>query len=178
MNIRVATSLKSLLVISAALLAAACVEQSPLEPARESAIRPQAASGEGVFATLRIVTARYHNLQHAIDDGFVLLHPCEERGDEEPVGAVYANIDRVLDGVIDPAVPDALIYEPSKDGKLKLVGVELAQPYAFAPTAPQFMGQTFQPEDEFGVWALHIWVWRENPEGMFAEANPRVSCDS
>ena len=178
MNTRVANSLKSLLVISAALLAAACADQSPLEPALESTIRVQAASNEDVFATLRRVTARYHNIDAAIADGFVLLHPCEERGDEGPVGAVYAHFGRVLDGVIDPELPDALIYEPSQAGEAKLVGVEFAQPYPFAPTAPQFMGQSFQPEDEFGVWALHVWVWRHNPEGMFAETNPRVSCDS
>jgi hypothetical protein len=26
------------------------------------------------------------------------------------------------------------------------------------------------------VYALHVWVWRHNPEGLFAETNPRVSC--
>jgi hypothetical protein len=130
------------------------------------------------LATLKRVTARYHDLDAALADGFVLLHPCEERGDEEPVGAVYAHFGRVLDGVISAELPDALIYEPSENGKLKLVGVELAQPYPFAAEAPEFLGQTFQPEDEFGVWALHIWVWRNNPEGMFAESNPRVTCAS
>ena len=43
-------------------------------------------------------------------------------------------------------------------------------------TPPQFLGATFQSEDEFGVFALHAWVWRSNPEGLFAETNPRVSC--
>jgi len=26
------------------------------------------------------------------------------------------------------------------------------------------------------VFALHTWVWRSNPEALFAETNPRVSC--
>lgn len=160
-------------------LTGACADQSAVAP--EDALQLQMAkssAGEtaNVFATLRRVTARYHNIDAALADGFVLLHPCEVRGDEGPVGAVYAHFGRVLDGVIDPALPDALIYEPSANGMLKLVGVEFAQPYPFAPQAPTFLGETFQAEDEFGVWALHVWVWRHNPEGMFAESNPGVTC--
>lgn len=26
------------------------------------------------------------------------------------------------------------------------------------------------------VFALHAWIWLDNPAGMFAETNPRVSC--
>jgi len=28
------------------------------------------------------------------------------------------------------------------------------------------------------VFGLHVWVWRHNPEGMFATTNPNVSCDA
>ncbi|HSL68614.1 MAG TPA: hypothetical protein VK864_00165, partial [Longimicrobiales bacterium] len=135
---------------------------------------------KGAIATLQRATARYHNLNVAIDDGFVLLHPCEERPGEGPVGIVYVNMERLVDGVIDPETPDALIYEPVANGQPRLVGVEFALPYALwsAPEPPAFLGAAFQPEDEFGVWALHVWVWRMNPEGLFAESNPRVSCDA
>ena len=167
------------LTLSTLLALAACHEQ-PTALEERLAQSPQmavssAADNRGL-ATLRRVTARYHNLDTALADGFVLLHPCEERGDEEPVGAVYAHFGRVLDGVISAELPDALVYEPGRNGQARLVAVELAQPYAFAPEAPTFMGATFQEEDEFGVWALHVWVWRDNPDGMFAAANPRVSC--
>jgi hypothetical protein len=84
------------------------------------------------------------------------------------------NFTRILDGQIDPSTPDALIYEPHEDG-LKLVGVEFAVLDA-GQDAPKFMGATFQREDEFGVFGLHVWVWRDNPNGLFAETNPRVSC--
>ena len=58
------------------------------------------------------------------------------------------------------------------------VGVEFAIPYTLwtEPQPPQFLGAPFQPEDEFGVFALHAWVWRQNPNGLFTETNPRVSC--
>jgi hypothetical protein len=162
----------------------ACADQEPLAPeaapvAEAKADVPASADLQTALATLRRATARYHELDAALADGFVLLHPCEERPGEGPVGAVYLDPTR-LDGVIDPSQPEALVYEPAGNGRFKLVAAEFAVPYVAWTEAdpPEFMGATFQPEDEFGVWALHAWIWRHNPEGMFAEANPRVSCDA
>ena len=173
---------------AAATLMAACAAEAPLAPERPATtsmelarLRPADtranATGAGALATLRRATARYHDLNAATDDGFVFLHGCESRPDEGPVGAVYVHPGR-LDGVIDPGEPEALIYEPGENGRARLVGVELAVPYVAWTNAqpPEFLGATFQPEDEFGVWGLHIWLWRKNPEGLFAESNPRVSC--
>lgn len=169
-------------VVVAAAALTACADEEPFMPETQATAAPGFARSviaetNQALATLRRVTARYHRLEAALADGFVLLHPCEERPGEGPVGAVYVHFDRLLDGVIDPETPDALIYEPSKKGE-KLVGVEFAIPYALwnEPNPPEFLGAQFQPEDEFDVFALHVWVWRHNPEGMFAESNPNVSC--
>jgi len=174
---------RSLTGVAAATLFAACADSAPLAPSNFGPTKVQAAAlprtdTDGAIATLQRVTARYHRLSVAKDDGFVLLHPCEARGDEGPVGTVYVNIARLLDGVIDPESPDALIYEPTRGGDFRLVGVEFAVPKALWTGAelPRFLGATFQSEDEFGVYALHAWVWRNNPKGLFAETNPRVSC--
>ncbi len=159
---------------------AACATEAPVAPEsptlRTANTRADTEAARAL-ATLRAATARYHNLKAATDDGFVFLHGCESRPDEGPVGAVYVHPGR-LDGVIDPALPEALIYEPRENGGARLVGVELAVPYVAWTNAqpPEFLGATFQPEDEFGVWGLHVWLWRQNPEGLFAESNPRVSC--
>jgi hypothetical protein len=171
---------QSLVIIAAAGIVAACADDTTLAPASGTPAQVRGTTVDAAIATLRRVTARYQDLNVAIADGFVLLHPCEERPDEGPVGTVYVHMDRLLDGVIDPESPDALIYEPKKHGRHKLVGVEFAMPYALwnEPTPPQFLGETFQPEDEFGVYALHIWIWRNNPEGLFAESNPHVTCDA
>jgi hypothetical protein len=156
-----------------------CADEAPLEPAGtppQFAMAPVAEEAVAI-ATLRRATARYHNVDTAIEEGFILVHPCEERPGEGPVGLLYANLDRVADGIIDPRLPEGLIYEPTANGRLRLVGVELAVPYANPIQAPpQFLGVTFQPEDEFQVFGLHVWVWRHNPEGMFASSNPNVSC--
>ncbi|HJU75812.1 MAG TPA: hypothetical protein VJ717_18860 [Gemmatimonadaceae bacterium] len=173
------TSLASLF---AAALFAGCAD-APVGPNLPPAMPVQFATlpgtdTDGAIATLQRVTARYHNLDVATADGFVLLHPCESRPGEGPVGIVYVNFARLLDGLVDPASPDALIYEPTRNGRERLVGVEFAIPYPLwtQQTPPQFLGATFQREDEFGVFALHVWVWRHNPDGLFAEANPNVSC--
>jgi hypothetical protein len=169
-----------LFVAAFALALGACAEDTVAPDAMDAA--PQFALGpqtemNRALATLRRVTAAYHDIQAAFDDGFVLLHPCEERPDEGPVGTVYVHMDRLLDGVIDPELPDALIYEPTKNGRAAgRRRVRRAVRMWNAPEPPEFLGNVFQPEDEFGVYALHVWVWRNNPEGMFAESNPHVTC--
>lgn len=174
---------RSLVIVAVAAVSAGCAEKGPLAPDRQPALSTgivplSAGQTDWAIATIRGATKRYQDLGAALDDGFVLLHDCETRPDEGPVGTVYVNFSRVLDGVIDPAMPDALIYEPDRKGHLTLVGAEFAIAYAMwtDPQPPQFMGTTFQREDEFGVFALHAWVWRQNPNGLFAETNPRVSC--
>jgi hypothetical protein len=176
------------LAIAAVVLVGACADRAPLAPseppaARVPSIALDATRGHGpdaarALATMAQATARYHDLDAAVADGFVFLHGCETRGDEGPVGIVYVHFGRLTDGVIDAARPEGLIYEPRSNGKPKLIGVELAMPYPLwsAPQPPTFLGQSFQTEDEFGVWGLHVWLWSQNPEGLFAESNPRVSC--
>jgi hypothetical protein len=176
-----------LALVAAAVLLAACADSTPSEPAAGSlpAVAVQAMQGQSPAAVRALTamaqaTTRYHDLDAAIADGFVFLHGCEVRGDEGPVGIVYIHMGRLTDGVLDPANPDGLIYEPRTNGKPKLIGVELATPYTLWTGAqpPTFLGQSFQSEDEFGVWGLHVWLWTANPEGLFAESHPRVACGS
>ena len=175
--------LGQLIVLGAsAALFAACADEPPFAPGRYGPAKVQRSTlgrtdTNLAIATLRRVTGRYHDVNNAIADGFVLLHPCEDRPEEGPVGTVYVHMGRALDGRIDPELPDALIYEPHREA-LQLVGVEFAIPKALwtEQSPPQFLGATFQSEDEFGVYGLHVWVWRDNPDGLFAETNPRVSC--
>ena len=174
---------RPLALVAITVVLGACADGTPVAPDAQSVMSArigaaQSAENANPIATIRRVTARYHDLDAALADGFVFLHGCEVRGDEGPVGELYVHFARLLDGVIDPASPDALLYQPMKNGSRKLIGVELAIPYPMwtAPQPPQFMGAEFQREDEFGVWGLHVWAWNANPEGMFAEANPNVSC--
>lgn len=178
-----AISWRLALILSLAPILWGCADGTSLAPERPSPAVPHAAltlsaTENDALATLRRATARYHNLDAALADGFVFLHGCEVRSDEGPVGTVYVNMQRLLDGVIDPSLPDGLIYEPRTNAPPRLVAVELAVPYALwaGSQPPTFLGATFQHEDEFGVFGLHVWIWRDNPNGLFAEVNPNVSC--
>ena len=176
---------RPLAIAAACVLFVACADSVPVAPDWQHAMTAQLtalspAQENGAIATLRRATARYHDLNAATADGFVFLHGCEVRPEEGTVAIVYVHMRRLLDGAIDPSLPDGLIYEPRRNGNPRLVGVELAVPYPLwtKPQPPTINGATFQREDEFGVFGLHVWLWRNNPEGLFAESNPNVSCDA
>ena len=59
-----------------------------------------------------------------------------------------------------------------------VVGVEYVVPFTAwtSPTPPTLYGESFQRNETFQVWALHAWIWKENPRGTFASWNPSVSC--
>ena len=106
-----------------------------------------------------------------------------------PAGAMgihYVNGDLVGDHTVDPAHPEAVIYEPEKNGQLRLVGLEYvtikADWDAYHSSPPTLFGQPFNvtpSPNRYGLppfYSLHAWIWKNNPEGMFAMWNPDVSC--
>jgi hypothetical protein len=106
------------------------------------------------------------------------LTDCMSNGDLGAMGVHFGNTD-LIDGTVDATHPEILIYEPGVGGEMSLVGVEFVVPFAIVPktsTAPTLFGQTFIPDDVFGLWTLHVWTQRANPSGLFARWNPRVHC--
>src|SRR5688572_16868444 len=79
------------------------------------------------------------------------------------------------EGLVDDKVellrPELVMYEPQPNGTLQLVGVDYVVPLGASEQAPTLLGQEFVAIDALGVWALHIWAWRPNPDGMFAMFN-------
>jgi hypothetical protein len=49
-----------------------------------------------------------------------------------------------------------------------------ARSHSAAP--PRLFGQDFKVNAAFGIWALHAWVWKDNPSDIFADWNPVVTC--
>ena len=130
------------------------------------------------LARAKAATARYNLPAAARAAGFVAEHECvyDEAGG---MGVHWINESR-FDGLVDPAEPEVLLYEPGGHGRPdRLVGVEYV---AVAPVGapPTLFGQRFAQGPEVGdglaVHALHVWLWRSNPAGMFAATNPRVHC--
>jgi hypothetical protein len=78
------------------------------------------------------------------------------------------------------------IYE-QKGGRLRLLGVEfLVIADAWNAThagPPVLMGQHFHyvgSPNRYGLpafYELHVWAWRDNPNGMFVDWNTAVSCE-
>ncbi|MDO6391852.1 hypothetical protein Q4E40_17070 [Pontibacter sp. BT731] len=147
--------------------------------------RPNSALHNKVLADIRSATARYHRVEEAMEDGYVPFSPCVSHPVLGGMGYHYVN-PLLLDGVLDPSQPEALLYEPQKNGRLKLVGVEFiirADEWGQS-TTPMLGDQIFDvyinsPTNPlpFDNYQLHAWVWKHNPSGMHFPFNPTVSCD-
>ena len=164
----------------------ACADTTPVAPDRETTAAPQLATRSDpeseAVATLRNATRDYRDLDAALADGFTSVRMlCVERPGGA-LGTVYMNMTRAFDGVLYPEVPDGLIYEPSVGGRPKLVGVLMAHAYRYGELEKpyQFLGTPLAPILEgninAAIHAVAVWVWRDNPNGLTAPENPRVSC--
>lgn len=89
--------------------------------------------------------------------------------------------------------PSILIYEPQQDGSLQLVAVEnlvfiRAWEAAGNLQPPSYQGVPYDlmrddpatPADEAHMFEphydRHVWLYRENPNGVFAQYNPNATC--
>jgi hypothetical protein len=135
---------------------------------------------------VRQATAQFKDVRKAEKAEYGLLHGCVSGPQEGAMGVHFANGKLVGDGKLDVRHPEALLYEP-KNGKLQLVGVEyivFAEAWDAANKAPPvLMGQLFNyvgAPNRFRIpafYELHVWAWKDNPSGVFADWNPRVSCE-
>jgi hypothetical protein len=92
----------------------------------------------------------------------------------------------VGDGDVDASTPEAVVYEPEKNGQMRLVALEYvvlqADWNAKHSSPPSLFGQEFNftpagnRYDLPPFYSLHAWIWKHNPTGMFSMFNPEVSC--
>ncbi len=82
----------------------------------------------------------------------------------------------LIDAVPRVEEPEILMYEPQADGSLQFVGVEYVVPLSASATPPSLYRLQFHRNEAFQLWVLHVWLYRENPSGMFSDWNPTVSC--
>ena len=108
-----------------------------------------------------------------------VISPCVE----SPMGGMgyhVANMDELANKPFSVSLlrPEVLLYAPTADGSMEFLGVEYIVPYTpeNASTPPSILGQEFQYNPQQGIWALHVWIARHNPAGIFAPFNPTVSC--
>jgi hypothetical protein len=145
-----------------------------------AASRASAASVQTDLATLRRVTAPFHDFEQATAAGWsVQITACMTDPTAGGMGFHYGNV-ALIDGSVAVDQPELLLYEPEQNGRLSLVAVEYIIPYTAhsrSATPPVLFGQEFQQNDTFQLWGLHAWVWKHNPSGMFASWNPQVTCE-
>ncbi len=134
---------------------------------------------------VRAATASFRDPNAAIAAGWVPQSSCVSGPQQGAMGVHFVNEALVADGKLDPERPEALVYEV-RGSHARLVGVEFIVPvelwHAANPAPPALMGQLFHhvgSPNRYGAppfYELHVWAWRLNPSGMFADWNPHVTC--
>lgn len=149
----------------------------------------------GEMSSVRSALDKYRDPMVAVRDGYFSTVACVDFPQGGVDGTVSfkpgamgvhflntANIGPVL----DPAKPQVLIYEPSGDS-LRLVAAEWFVPAQLVTDGkvPSVLGQQLvgpmeghppiMPK-ELVHYDLHVWLWRDNPNGMFATTNTGVKC--
>lgn len=145
--------------------------------AGSSAADPAARDDDGVSA-VRQATEQFHDVDVAIAHGYRPAGGCLPG-----MGFHYVHPELAGDGQLVPTRPEVLLYAPAPDDELVLVGVE----YFIAEQAvrgqhPRVLGRPLEgPMDGHGGpmprhYDLHLWAWRDNPNGVATAWNPDVSC--
>jgi len=159
------------------------VSQIPvLVSAQEHSEVELSAEAYATIADVRSAIADFRDIDTAIEAGYGIFQGCFKNDDVGGMGQHYVNGELAGDDVADPLNPEALVYEPQEDGSLILVALEylIFDDNWNSDAPPTLFGQDFHLKTDIPetppVWALHLWLWTHNPEGMFADYNPTVFC--
>jgi hypothetical protein len=148
------------------------------------------------LAQVRRVTARFHDLDAALEAGYELgwvngsgvriITGCVAHPTAGAMGYHYFNKELMDDLVVEALEPEVLVYAPGPDGERKLVAVEWVvrgpnsnPPGVTPPPVPTVLGMEMHilvPPPGPAFYLMHAWVWKPNPAGMFEDFNPKVSC--
>jgi hypothetical protein len=143
-----------------------------------------AVARQDVLSKVHDVTARFDSIQQAKKAGYVPFYVCTEQPGVGTMGQHYVNFDLVGDPTVDPLKPEALVYEPQRNGGYKLVALEWVRVGPVTNPAPTVLGHTMlhvasgnrygiEPD---GFYERHYWLYKPNPAGDFSDWNPNVSC--
>src|SRR5215208_4634938 len=150
---------------------------------------PAAAAQSGLDAA-RAGTAGFHQLARAQAAGYGLLTDAAGIACiDNPAGGMgvhYVNGALVGDDKVNAATPELVVYEPTENGRLRLVAAEYVVFQdawdAKHDSAPELFGQEFElveAGNRYGLppfYELHAWLWKHNPAGFFDDWNPKVTC--
>ena len=171
------------LAVAGPLLAA---DKPAADPHREHAAHLAQTSPAKLVQLVRDATQQFVDVNAATAVGYKSMFGCVSGPDHGAMGFHYVNGPYVGDGAIDVTKPEALIYE-LWEGEMRLLGVEFIVDAATwmktHDSPPVLEGQAFQfvsSPNRYGLPAffeLHVWAWRDNPDGAFVDWNRQVTCE-
>jgi hypothetical protein len=135
---------------------------------------------------VRQATERFRDVNDALAAGYVQNGGCVSGPEQGAMGVHFAK-PPLFDGTVDVEQPEVLVYEP-RNGRLHLVAAEYVVPApAWDPVhdpfdKPHLMGHMYHfvpANNRYGpepFYELHVWAWKDNPHGSFADWNPRATC--
>ena len=148
----------------------------------------QQSKASALLTIVRNATERFKDVSVAEAAGYSLQFGCVSGDTEGAMGLHFVNSDLLNSGIIDATHPQIVIYEALPNGSLRLIGADylvLADMWNQNHSSPpDLMGQWFHLFDSpnrFGLpafYTLHVWAWKENPNGAFVNWHPNVSCQS
>ena len=184
-------------LLAALALSSVCTLQALAQTEHSRPGQPQqqelSAEQSQLLSIVRDSTERFKNITVAQNEQYSLLFGCVTGPDSGAMGLHFVkqefleNPPMLPNGEIDPTRPQIVIYEPVSGGGLRLIGADyllFADPWdkAHPGHTPQLMGQLFhyfESPNRFGLpafYTLHVWAWKENPNGAFVNWHPEVSC--
>lgn len=136
---------------------------------------------------VRQATRGFRDVDEATPAGYGSAGSCVSGPETGAMGVHYPNGALVEDPALNPDQPEILMYE-QRGGRLHLLGVEYlviadAWNAAHPEGPPVLLGQHFNfvnSPNRYGLpafYELHVWAWKNNPLGTFADFNPNVSCE-
>ena len=128
---------------------------------------------------VRAITQSYTVHSNGVAAGWATdLSGCVAHPTEGGMGHHFGRLE-YIDGRINHLEPQVLLYAPDANGTMELLGVEYLIPFAIHSEdkePPTLFGQNYHKNQQIEMWALHLWSEKENPNGMFYDWNPDVSC--
>ncbi len=135
-------------------------------------------SHNSLVAHVRAANNRFKDVSIAVAEGYAPI-PCASGIDGGAMGVHYISKRLLEADEIDIKHPQAVMYEPTPGGKMTLIAVEYISSKGPASLEGQpfnFMGAPNR-YDVGPFYELHVWAWKANPRGPFADMNPKVSCE-
>jgi hypothetical protein len=128
------------------------------------------------LATLRTLTQPFQSFDAGKGAGYTAPFMGCFSSDSGAMGIHYQNPSIDLKATPTVTKPPFVMCEPQQDGTMRLVGVEYVKDAPPTDPPPALFDQQFTYNAGLKIWGLHVWQWKRNPAGLYANWNPTVTC--